>query len=163
MPAKLIIWCPGRPALNGHKRRTFQWSVQHNCFVHEGKELTEQEFNAKAELVFKKNQDLRPCVRVVQYSDAAPVLAEETAARVLELEAKITLLHARSAVPVEVANENAQLKAKVAELEAKLAAPPLPSVITLEQAWEVVHRLAPHKLKGQPGKKPAAVATPDEV
>ncbi len=150
MPAKLIIWCPGRPALNGHKRRTFQWSVQHNCFVHEGKELTEQEFNAKAELVFKKNQDLRPCVRVVQYSDAAPVLAEETAAKIAELEAKV------AAAPVD-------LSARVTELEAKLAAVQPPAAVTLEQALAVVTSLAPHKLKGQPGKKPAAVATPDEV
>lgn len=148
MPAKLIICCSGRPALNGHKRRSFLWSAQYNCFVHEGRVLDEKDFNAVAEAVFKKNQDLRPGVRVVQFSDAAPVLAPDTAARIAELEAKL------AAAP-------ADLSARVTELEAQLAAPT--ADITLEAVLEVVSRLAPHKLKGQPGKKPAAVAVPDEV
>lgn len=75
--AKLIIWCPGRPAINGMKRRTFLWNTTYNCYVHENKVLTEQEFNSVVEAVFKKNQDLRPCARVVEFSEA-PAAPKET-------------------------------------------------------------------------------------
>lgn len=72
--SKLIIWCPGRLIVNGSKRRTFQWNSTFNCYVHENRAFDEIEFNKVVEGVFKKNADLRPCVRVVEFSDA-PVLA----------------------------------------------------------------------------------------
>jgi hypothetical protein len=69
MSAKLIIWCRGNPAVNGMKRRSFLWNPGHKCYVHDNREFDEREFNEVVEGVFKKNQDLHPCVRVVGFSD----------------------------------------------------------------------------------------------
>ena len=117
IPAKLIIWCPGRPALNGHKRRSFQWNPDFNCFVHENKIMDEKEFNAVVESVFKRNSDLRPCVRVVEFSDGvalAPVATISTAREV-----------------------------------------------GIDEALEIVQRLAPEKLrKTSQGRPPSAKPTP---
>jgi len=95
MSAKLIIWCSGRPALNGHKRRSFLWNTEFNCYVHENKVLDEREFNAVVEAVFKKNSDLRPCVRVVGFSDgtAAPApVTTITAAREVTLDEALAVV-----------------------------------------------------------------------
>jgi hypothetical protein len=69
MPAKLIICCTGNPNINGHKRRNFLWNEEFKCFAYENRVMSEREFNAQAEAVFKKNWDLRPTARVVQFSD----------------------------------------------------------------------------------------------
>lgn len=139
--AKLIICCAGRPALNGHKRRTFLWSVEHNCFVHEGRELSETELNAQVEGVFKKNWDLRPFVKVARFSDGAVVeaaVADETKAKIADLQEKLAIARAET--------HAARVEAK--EAKDALAAP------SLEAALEIVQRLAPDKLKGKPGRKP---------
>src|SRR5260221_496246 len=95
--AKLIICCAGRPALNGHKRRIFLWSVEHNAFVHEGRELTEAELNTQVEAVFKKNWDLRPFVKVARLSDGAEASApveDGTKAKIADLQEKLAIARA---------------------------------------------------------------------
>ncbi len=72
--SKLAIICPGRPIVNGSKRRSFLWNDTLKCYVHENRFFEEREFNAVVESVFKKNSDLRPCVRVVEFSGEAAVL-----------------------------------------------------------------------------------------
>ena len=88
MSTKLIIYCPGRPNMNGHARRRFLWNVEFNCYVYENKVLDERELNAVVDTVFKKNSDLRPCVRVVKFSDEAgapPVDPDPTLEQALEI------------------------------------------------------------------------------
>lgn len=148
--AKLIICCAGRPALNGHKRRTFLWSVEHNAFVHEGRELTEIELNAQVEAVFKKNWDLRPFVKVARFSGGAeaPAPVEDGAkAKIADLQEKLAIARADAHATRVEAGE-----AKVA-----LVGPaPIAAVPTLEQALEIVTRLAPERLRKQNlGRKPA--------
>jgi hypothetical protein len=172
--AKLIICCAGRPALNGHKRRTFLWSVEHNCFVHEGKELTEVELNAQVEAVFKKNWDLRPFVKVARFSDgtveaAAPV-EDGSKAKIADLQEKLAEARAAAHTAKNASAEVvAELKAKLESEQGQLkvamdaiddlkkgtpAAEP-----TLEQAIEIVTRLAPERLRKQSlGRKPAEMA-----
>ncbi len=75
MSAKLAIICPGRLVVNGSKRRTFLWNDEHKCYIHENRLFDEREFNAVVDGVFKKNADLRPCVRVIEFSDAPAVIA----------------------------------------------------------------------------------------
>lgn len=158
MPAKLIICCSGRPALNGHKRRSFLWNTKHNCFVFEGRELGETELNSVVELVCKKNYDLKPFVKVV------PSLAENGVeapppALVAEHEAlkgRYKTLQERIGTAPDGA-ELATAQAQVADLQAQLASVPLPVEITLDAALEVVLRLAPEKLrKTSQGRKPDA-------
>lgn len=154
--AKLIICCAGRPALNGHKRRTFLWNVEHNCFVHEGRELTEAEFNAQAELVFKKNRDLFPYAKVARLSDgsapAAPVV-DESKAKIADLQEKLAAARADAHAARNSANAAVlELQAKVEKLEADTKTPR--AATGLEEALEIVTRLAPEKLKGKPGRKP---------
>jgi len=166
--AKLIICCAGRPALNGHKRRTFLWSVEHNCFVHEGRELTETELNAQVEGVFKKNWDLRPFVKVARFSDgtveaAAPV-EDATKAKIADLQEKLAIARADAHTARNARNETVlSLQAKVDALEAAAGAPIVAeapvAAPTLEQAIEVVQRLAPERLRKQSlGRKPAEMA-----
>lgn len=108
MPAKIIITCPGRPAVNGHKRHSFLWNPAYACYVFENRVLTTEEYNKIADKVFDKNSHLRPRVKF---------LPEDT-----ETLAPITTLTA--------ARE-----------------------ITLDEALEVVGRLAPGRLKTKPGPK----------
>lgn len=68
---KLIIWIPGKPLLNGYKRREFRWSEPHACYIYRGRELGPEEFNAEFDHAFKHNSDLQPRVRVV---DSAPTV-----------------------------------------------------------------------------------------
>lgn len=71
---KLIIWVPGKPNLHGYRRRDFAWSEKHNCFIHDGKEYAPDEFNAVAEKVFRRSEDMHPCVRAFDDGQkAAPV------------------------------------------------------------------------------------------
>ena len=100
---KLIIWVPGKPNLHGYRRRDFAWSEQHKCFVHEGKEYTPEEFNAVAEKVFRRSEDMHPCVRALDDGQkAAPVrpasvtapapVATITAREITEEDAVATLM-----------------------------------------------------------------------
>jgi len=68
--SKLIIYVPGKPLVNGYKRRDFLWSVDHSCYIYKGRELDEQEFNAIAEKVMRQNDDMHPLVKVSTFSDA---------------------------------------------------------------------------------------------
>ncbi len=68
--AKLIIWVGGKPLLNGYRIREFSWSVAHNCYIYEGRELAETEFNEKVEKAFRNNFDLHPKVKIVTFSEA---------------------------------------------------------------------------------------------
>lgn len=111
---KFIICCPGRPAVNGHKRREFLWTPERNLYIFQGKVLTLEEYEKVVDRVFDKNSDLRPRVRMID-EDAAVT--------------PITTL--------SVARE-----------------------ITLEEALEVVQRLAPDRLRGKPGPKKAATPAP---
>ena len=127
MSAKLIICCSGRPALNGHKRRLFQWNPEYNCFIYENKFFDEVEFNAKSEEVMKKNNDLRPYVKVAVLSDgSAP--ADKTAAPT---------------------GDYAALETRYKALQARIGIP-----VTAAEAEEAMQRLAPSRLKGKPGRKP---------
>ena len=132
MPAKLIICCAGRPAINGHKRRTFLWNDKFGCFIHEGRVLEAAEFNAKAQEVMAKNQDLRCFARVVETDGA--VGADP---RVSELEKAL----ADKSTRIEALQES------VLSLRTKNAP-------TLEEALAVVGELAPDRLKKKPGRKP---------
>lgn len=131
MSAKLIICCSGRPALNGHKRRLFQWNPEYNCFVYENKLFDETEFNAVIEAVVKKNNDMRPYAKVAVLSDgaAAPVADAQPSGDYAALQAKYAALQARIGIPA-----------------------------TAEEAEEAMQRLAPHRLKGKPGRKPDAAS-----
>lgn len=158
--SKLIICCAGRPALNGHKRRTFLWSTEHNCFIHEGRELTETELNAQVEGVCKKNWDLRPYVKVVRFSDgsgpaAAPV-EDGSKAKIADLQEKLAIARADAHTARHANDERLlELTAKIASLEAEAAKPRTVPAVDLDQALEIVTRLAPEKLKGKPGRKAA--------
>lgn len=123
MSAKLIICCSGRPALNGHKRRLFQWNPEYNCFVYENKLFDEAEFNAVIEEVMKKNNDLRPYVKVAVLSDGAEPAAAPS-------------------------GDYAALETKYKALQARVGVP-----VTAAEAEEVLLRLAPHRLKAKPGRK----------
>lgn len=100
---KLIIWVPGKPNLHGYRRRDFAWSEKHKCFVHDGKEYTPDEFNAVAEKVFRRSEDMHPCVRAFDDGQkAAPVrpapapaplpVATITAREITEEDAVATLM-----------------------------------------------------------------------
>lgn len=94
---KLIIWVPGKPNLHGYRRRDFAWSEQHKCFVHDGKEYTPEEFNAVAEKVFRRSEDMHPCVRVIEDGQkTAPVkpapVSTITAREITEEDAVATLM-----------------------------------------------------------------------
>jgi hypothetical protein len=62
--AKLIIYVTGRPLIYGHKRREFVWSEAHKLYLYEGREFTEQEFNAIQDKVLTSNADIYPRVKV---------------------------------------------------------------------------------------------------
>jgi hypothetical protein len=131
---KLILCCAGRPGLNGHKRRSFLWNAEHNCFIHEGRAFEPSEFNEIVQDVCKKNWDLYPYAKVIP--DAGEKFAPP---------------------------ESAGLKEKVADLQEKLATARAEAHaartadVTLETALAVVEKLAPERLKRKPGPKPAEV------
>lgn len=74
---KLIIWIPGRPTMNGLKRRAFLWSTAHRCYVYEGAEIDPADFNAKYEKAVKNIPNVKPGVRVIVV-DAGLGAAPET-------------------------------------------------------------------------------------
>lgn len=125
--AKLIILCSGRPTINGSKRRSFLWSEKFKAYVHENRVLDEKEFNAVVEEVFKKNSDLRPCVRVVEYSDGAAATPDSSVVSAADHEA---------------------LRAKYKALQDRIANSSGP-IITVEAALEVIQREAPDRLRKQ--------------
>ncbi len=125
MSTKLVIACPGRPAINGHHRRKFTWMPEYNAYVYEGRVLDEREVNAIAEVVVKKNTDLHPYMKVVQFSEEKT----ETSAPIVQ-----QTVHTTDPTP------------------------PAARPITLDQALDVVQKLAPEKLKKAPGKKPVLEA-----
>ena len=153
--------------MNGHKRRTFMWSAEHNCFIHEGRELSETELNAQVEGVCKKNWDLRPFVKVARFSDGTDEIAapaeDGSKAKIADLQEKLAAARADAHAARNAGNEAVlTLQAKVDALEAAAAAPTAagePAAPSLEQALEVVQRLAPERLRKQNfGRKPSEMA-----
>ncbi len=164
--AKLLICCAGRPALNGHKRRTFLWSEEHKCFVHEGRELDEAEFNACSEAVFKKNRDLFPYAKVARLSDgstpAATPAEDPSKAKIAELQEKLAAARADAHAARNSANAAVlELQAKVEKMESDAKAPR--AAASLDEALEIVARLAPEKLKKRMGRPPAETPEAMEV
>lgn len=126
---KLIIYIPGKPSIHGFKRREFLWSAIHECHIFMGREYDAAEFNDAYAKVMKTNRDMNPMVKVVQAEVAAV------------------------AAPAPVA---------------PLAPPPIvdPSTplaqsreITVDEAEEVLLRLAPERLK----KKTGRMAVPEQI
>lgn len=74
---KLIIWIPGRPTMNGLKRRAFLWSAVHGCYIYEGAEIDPAEFNAKYERAIKNIPNVKPGVRVIVVVPAPETLELE--------------------------------------------------------------------------------------
>lgn len=96
---KLIIWVPGKTNLHGFRRRDFHWNEKHKCFIHDGKEYTPAEFNAVAEKVMRRSEDMHPCVKVlddaVEAKAPAPApapIATITAREITEDDAVATLM-----------------------------------------------------------------------
>ena len=88
---KLIIWIGGKPLLNGYRIRDFHWTAAHNCYIYEGKEIDEADFNAKYEKAARNHLDLHPKVRVVAKSapeavKAVPTVSTISASREITLE-----------------------------------------------------------------------------
>lgn len=147
MSTKLLIVCPGRPNVNGAKRRTFHWNPAYECYVHENRMFDETELNGVIEAVFKKNADLRPFVKVVEFSDGKT---------------------ADSVAPAVSIEEHESLKLRYKKLQERIGGPPVSTItggaeITLEEAIDVVRRLAPERLRKQSigrvaARKPAEMA-----
>ncbi len=135
MPAKLIICCAGRPAINGHKRRSFIWVDKHGCYVHEGRELDETPFNAVSQVIMAKNKDLRCFAKVVNGDGAASVDP-----RIAELEKKL-----------------ADKQARIETLQASLVSVRAQTEPTLDQAIAIVEAQAPDRIKKKPGRKPTEI------
>ncbi len=128
--AKLIIVCPGRPVVNGSKRRSFLWNDTLKCYIHENRFLDERELNEIVEAVFKKNADLRPFVKVVEFSDGKSADAPP---------------------PVSV-EEHESLKLRYKKLQERIGGAPVATIaggaeVTLEAALDTVQRLAPERLR----------------
>jgi len=66
MSAKLIIWVPGKPLLNGYKQREFIWSEIHKCYIYGGSEIDASKFNETYEKATRNNSDMNPRVKVVE-------------------------------------------------------------------------------------------------
>lgn len=130
MPAKLIICCAGRPAVNGHKRRSFIWSDAHGCYVYESRELDEATFNSIAQEVMSKNQDMRCFAKVIGAGEAG------ADPRVADLERKL-----------------AEKQARLETVQASLIAARSATEPTLEQAIALIEAQAPERLKKKPGRK----------
>lgn len=72
----LIIYCTGSLVTHGYKRGEFLWSEIHQCYIWQGKEYDETEFNGvivKALTDYRKY--LQPLVKIL---DATPVAAPIT-------------------------------------------------------------------------------------
>lgn len=70
---KLIIYCGGNPVTHGHKRGEFLWSEIHQCYIWQGREYDESEFNSvvvKAMTDYRKY--LQPLVKVLDAVPLAP-------------------------------------------------------------------------------------------
>lgn len=123
--SKLIIWVSGKPTLNGYKRRDFVWSLAHNAFIYEGRELDESEFNEKCEKAFRNNEDLHPRVKLVKFS-------------------------AGTVTQVEPQPEKTTATVSTAPIATITAS----REITLAEAEAVMKRLAPQRLKKPMGRPP---------
>lgn len=73
MSAKLIIWIPGKPLLNGHKQREFTWSESHRCYIYGGTEIAAEDFNSIYDKAVRNNLDLNPRVRVIAVDAETPI------------------------------------------------------------------------------------------
>lgn len=131
--AKLIIWCNGRPAINGYSIREFKWSVVYNKMVYEGREFEDHEFNGKWEKAFRNNQDLLPQVEVVQVN-SAPVKTVEVVR-----DSQKTLDHVTA------------LELRVKELES-IPAASAHTEPTVEEAQALLFKKAPHMLRKSASK-----------
>jgi hypothetical protein len=77
--AKLIIYVTGRPLIHGYKQGPFIWSETLRTYVYQGKEFSEQEFNAIAEKTIKDYDHLHPAVKVSEFSVTSPPIAPSAA------------------------------------------------------------------------------------
>lgn len=135
---KLLIYIPGRPNVHGHKRREFIWRPEHNCHVYQGREVEAAEFNQIAEKVFRQNQDLFPLVRIVAMPEATAV---DLSGRVRDLEQQVSELRETiAATPAPAEEAPAESLEPVTTITAVRE-------VCLEEALEVVSRLAPGLLK----------------
>ncbi len=92
---KLIIWIPGKPLLNGYKRREYCWSEPHGCYIYKGRELGPEEFNAEFAECFKRNSSdgsMTPRVRVVDSTPSVIVRPEPVTERIITVEQAETVL-----------------------------------------------------------------------
>lgn len=143
---------------------------KHGCFVHEGRELSESEFNACSQTVMAKNQDLRCFAKVVASdgeSGPDPKIAElekKLADKQARLETvQASLIAARTGAPTpETESKVSAMAGRIAELEAEISAASFAAEPTLEQAIAIVEAQAPDRLKKKPGRK-AEVREPVEV
>lgn len=133
---------------------------RHNCFVHEGRELSVAEFNSWSQSIMAKNQDLRCFAKVVDGDGGAgtdPHIAElekKLADKQVRLEAvQSSLIAARAGNPApDVSAEIVEQAGRIAQLEAELATR-IETAPTLEQALAIVEAKAPDRLKKKPGRK----------
>lgn len=70
MTVSLLIYITGKPLIHGYKRREFLWSQAHNLYLFQGKEWSPKEFNDAWAAAMRRNEDLRPMVKVLT-SDTA--------------------------------------------------------------------------------------------
>lgn len=123
MSAKIVIACLGRPSINGMRRLKFHWNPEFNCYVYLNRVLDEREANELGEQAVKKFAQLRPFMKVVQFSDEATTTIHQT-------------VHTTDPSPEPVPAGQ-------------------PPIITLEQALDVVQKLAPERLRKTPVKRTA--------
>ncbi len=78
--SKLIIYLPGRLAVNGHKRRNFLWNGEYGSYVFEGKPIEIEQFNATFDRAMKNAAEhMKVRVKVVEVTAASPAAPESVA------------------------------------------------------------------------------------
>jgi len=65
MSVSLLIYITGKPNIHGYKRREFLWSPAHNLYLFQGKEWSPKDFNEAWLTAMRRNEDLRPMVKVL--------------------------------------------------------------------------------------------------
>lgn len=106
---KLIIAISKSLTLHGHCVRKFRYMSAHKVHVWEGRELSGEEFNKVSKAVFHENSGLHPFALVVSDEAVAQVVAPAS-------------VESPAPVAPVVDAEKEELKARVADLEAKHAA-----------------------------------------
>lgn len=71
--AKLIIFITGYPRIQGLKRGEFEWSEAHQCYLFQGREFDETNFNPAAEIALRRYAQMFPMVKVIVSQAAATV------------------------------------------------------------------------------------------